>query len=174
MLSFATDRIYCVANLDLEVILSLVQQDLSRNLHALTARLDRAADAILREEAGLSYARFLVLFRVRSLGAVTQRALAERLGLSEPSVSRMARVLAEEGLLEVAPDPAGGNRRRLTLTPSGEGLVKRWGGELEKRFAALVTDAGVPYRTYAEYTQRLLGQLDELDSTSGKQGRTRR
>jgi DNA-binding MarR family transcriptional regulator len=135
------------------------QRDLSRSLHALTARLDRAADAILRAEAGISYARFLTLFMVRSLGAVTQRALAEKLGVREPSVSRMTRVLAEEGLLEVLPDPAGGNRRRLALTPAGERLVKRWGGYLEERFAQLVDDSGVPYRTYARYTQRVLEQL---------------
>jgi DNA-binding MarR family transcriptional regulator len=151
-----------------------VQQDLSRNLHALTVRLDRAADAILRAEAGLSYSRFLALFMVRSLGADTQRALAERLGVSEPSVSRMTRVLAEEGLLQVVADPGGGNRRQLTLTPAGERLVHRWGGHLEERFAALVEDAGVPYRTYADYTRRLLEQLDALEAPSGNRGRVHR
>jgi DNA-binding MarR family transcriptional regulator len=138
------------------------QRDLSRSLHALTSRLDRAADAILRAEAGISYSRFMALFMVRSLGADTQRALAEKLGVSEPSVSRMTRVLAEEGLLEVLPDPSGGNRRQLTLTPAGERLVKRWGGYLEERFAQLVEDSGVPYRTYARYTERLLEQLARL------------
>jgi DNA-binding MarR family transcriptional regulator len=138
------------------------RQSLSRSLHALTSRLDRAADAILRAEAGISYSRFMALFMVRSLGADTQRALAEKLGVSEPSVSRMTRVLAEEGLLEVLPDPSGGNRRQLTLTPAGERLVKRWGGYLEERFAQLVEDSGVPYRTYARYTERLLEQLARL------------
>jgi DNA-binding MarR family transcriptional regulator len=150
-----------------------VERDLSRSLHALTARLDRAADAILRAEAGLSYSRFLALFMIRSLGADTQRALAERLGVSEPSVSRMTRVLAEEGLVQVVADPGGGNRRRLTLTRTGEEVVQRWGGRLEERFAALVDDAGVPYRTYAEYTERLLERLDASEA-SGNRGRTRR
>jgi DNA-binding MarR family transcriptional regulator len=149
----------------------VVERDLSRSLHALTGRLDRAADAILRAEAGLSYSRFLALFMVRSLGADTQRALAERLGVSEPSVSRMTRVLSEEGLLRAGADPAGGNRRQLTLTATGEQLVERWGGELEKRFAVLVEDAGVPYRTYAEYTRRLLEQLDGPESTSRRRAR---
>jgi DNA-binding MarR family transcriptional regulator len=141
--------------------------DLSRSLHALTARLDREADAILRAEAGLSYSRFVALFMVRSMGADTQRALAERLGVSEPSVSRMTRVLSEEGLLQVAADPRGGNRRRLMLTAAGELVVKRWGGLLEERLAELVADAGVPYRRYAEYTQRLLDQLDAPKASSG-------
>jgi DNA-binding MarR family transcriptional regulator len=136
-----------------------VELDLSRSLHALTARLDRAADAILRAEAGLSYARFLALYMVGSWGADTQRALAERLGVSEPSVSRMTRVLAEDGLLDVAADPNGGNRRRLRLTPAGEEVINRWGGMLEERFAALVEAAGVPYETYARHTRALLQGL---------------
>jgi DNA-binding MarR family transcriptional regulator len=138
----------------------MADRDLSRSIHALTARLDRAADEILRAEAGLSYSRFLTLFAVRSLGADTQRALAERLGVSEPSVSRMTRVLAQQGLLRVEANAGAGNRRRLSLTPAGEELVKRWGGVLEERFAALVEDAGVPYGRYAEYTRRVLDRLD--------------
>jgi DNA-binding MarR family transcriptional regulator len=135
-------------------------QDLSRGLHKLTARLDRAADAILRVEAGVSYSRFLALYMVGSEGADTQRALAQRLGVSEPSVSRMVRVLADGGWLETVPDPAGGNRNLLRLTATGEQLVKRWGAELEERLAALLETAGVPYRSYRTHTKHLLAALD--------------
>jgi DNA-binding MarR family transcriptional regulator len=98
-----------------------MERDLSRSLHALTARLDRAADTILRAEAGLSYSRFLALFMVRSLGADTQRALAERLGVSEPSVSRMTRVLAEQGLLRVVADTERLLERLEAAEASGNG-----------------------------------------------------
>jgi DNA-binding MarR family transcriptional regulator len=137
-----------------------MERDLSRSLHTLTARLDRAADGMLRAEAGLSYSRFLALFMVGSLGADTQRVLAERLGVTEPSVSRMTRVLGEAGLLEALADPAGGNRRQLRLTPAGEQVVKRWGSLLEERLAALVDASGVPYGKYAGYTKSLLKALD--------------
>jgi DNA-binding MarR family transcriptional regulator len=136
------------------------ERDLSRSLHKLTARLDRAADVMLRAEAGVSYARFLALYMVGLEGADTQRVLAERLGVSEPSVSRMVRVLAASGWLEAFADPAGGNRHQLRLTDAGAELVARWGGELEARFAALVEDAGVPYRAYRAHTRRLLGALE--------------
>lgn len=133
---------------------------LSRKLHKLTARLDRAADVRLRTDAGVSYPRFLALYMVGSEGAGTQRALAERLGVSEPSVSRMVRVLADHQWLEVVPDPAGGNRNRLQLTLAGEQLVQRWGGELEERLAGLLEAVGVPYGTYLSNTERLLRALD--------------
>jgi DNA-binding MarR family transcriptional regulator len=137
-----------------------MELDLSRRLHKLTARLDLAADTFLRAEAGVSYARFLALYMVGSEGADTQRALADRLGVSEPSVSRMVRLLAEDGLLEAAPQPGVGNRRTLSLTDSGQHLVQRWGAELERRFAALLEDTGVPYRAYLAHTNRLLAALD--------------
>lgn len=137
-----------------------MERDLSRCLHRLTAQLDRAADTFLRAEAGVSYRRFLALYLVGSEGADTQRALAELLGVTEPSVSRMVRVLAEAGLLEVMPDPLGRNRRRLALTPPGEQLVNRWGSELEGRLAGLLERAGVPYRAYLGHTKRLLGAFN--------------
>jgi DNA-binding MarR family transcriptional regulator len=137
-----------------------VDLTLSRKLHKLTARLDRAAGVRLRTGAGVSYPRFLALYMVGSEGADTQRALAERLGVSEPSVSRMVRVLAENEWLEVVPDPAGGNRNRLKLTRAGQQLVESWGGELETRLANLLEAVGVPYDTYLSHTERLLDALD--------------
>jgi DNA-binding MarR family transcriptional regulator len=139
---------------------------LSRNLHRLTARLDRAADRLLRVEAGISYARFLALYMVGLEGADTQRALAERLGVSEPSVSRMVRVLGEGGWLQTAADPGGGNRNQLRLTAAGEALVQGWGGQLEERLAALLEAAEVPYGAYLTNTERLLVALDAPPSES--------
>jgi DNA-binding MarR family transcriptional regulator len=137
-----------------------VDRNLSRKLHTLTARLDKGADAILRAEAGVSYSRFLALYLVGLEGADTQRALATRLGVTEPSVSRMVRVLAADGWLQSSSDPAGGNRNQLRLTSTGEQLVTRWGMELESRLAALVEAAGVPYRSFLTHTERLLAALD--------------
>jgi DNA-binding MarR family transcriptional regulator len=141
-----------------------MDRDLSRGLHALTFRLDRAADRILRAERNVSYRRFLTLYAVGELGATSQRALAEWMGVSEPSVSRMTRVLVAEGFLDAAPDPAGGNRRRLELTVDGQALVAGCGGLLEDRFAALVETAGVSYRDYRESTQRLFAALTQTET----------
>ena len=147
--------------------------DLSFDLHVLTARLDRAADRILRAELGVPYRRFLALFMIGELDATTQRALAERLGVTEPSVSRMTTVLSEAGLLDARPDPAGGNRRRLRLTPSGEELVQRCRDLLGGRLTELVKRSEVPHEEYTRYTRRLLSTLDagEETATAPQQGR---
>lgn len=142
--------------------------DLSFDLHALTARLDRSADRILQAEFGLGYQRFLALVVLNAIGPATQRALAEGLGVSEPSVSRMAGLLAEAGLIEVVPHPGGGNRRRLSLTPEGKELLTRSREVLEQRFADLVRRSGVPYEDYARHTRQLMASLDAADPEAAR------
>lgn len=137
-----------------------MSSELSFDLHVLTARLDRAADRILQQENGVSYRRFLALLTVGRLGATTQRALAEELGVSEPSVSRMTAVLVDAGLLLAGSAPGGGNRRRLGLTPAGADLVARSRELLERRFADLVARSGVSYGRYARDTRSLVEALD--------------
>lgn len=141
--------------------------NLSFDLHALTARLDRSADRILRAEYNLPYRRFLVLLITGEEGAATQRTVAERLGVTEPSVSRMTGVLAEAGLIEAAADPAGGNRRRLALTPAGKQLVDQCRDLLERRFADLVERSGVSYPEYARQTRQLLTVLETAGEFRG-------
>lgn len=132
---------------------------LSYELHKLTARLNNAADGLLRREAGVSYSRFLALFAVRETGG-SQRDMARWLGLSEPSTSRMVAVLVSDGLLTATRTAGAGNRRQLGLTEEGAQLVQRCSQTLEDRFAELVDRSGVPYVAYQRYTRRLLAQLD--------------
>lgn len=125
----------------------------------MTARLDRAADGLLRREEGISYARFLALFAVWETNG-TQRDLAQWLGQTEASTSRMVTVLAGEGLLEVTRREGAGNRHRLRLTTSGAQLAERCGRLLEGRFEDVVRRSGVPYVSYQRHTRRLLDQLE--------------
>jgi DNA-binding MarR family transcriptional regulator len=145
--------------------------DLGRALHTLTARLDRAADRMLQAEFHVSYRRFLVLYMVGALGASNQRSLADWLGVTEPSVSRMTASLAGDGLLNAAPHSAGGNQRQLTLTPAGWDLVHRCGALLVARLAALVEASGVPYDVYTRHTNQLVAALDAGDKMAVSRAR---
>lgn len=133
--------------------------NLGLELHTLVSRLERAGDRILRAEHDMSYRRFMVLVMVGALEACTQRALADSLAVTEPSISRMIAALAGTGLLTVTPDPAGGNRRRIALTDAGRELVERAGTELIGRLTELVESSGVPFDTYLAHTRRLNAAL---------------
>lgn len=111
-------------------------------LHAVVAMLDRAADQILKDRLGLTYARFLTLLTVQRLEATTQRQLAAELRLSEPSVSRSVAGIAADGWLSVRSVPGNGNRRQVELTDAGSKIVDEAADILEDSFASLmdVTD----------------------------------
>lgn len=120
----------------------------------------------MRAEAGLTYRRFRTLLVVGRLGTSTQRHLADSLGVSEPSASRMTRVLVETGLLDARDDPDGGNRRRLRLTREGAAAVERCRVLLEARFSDLVRRSGVSYEGYARDTRLLIDALDPAPQQS--------
>jgi DNA-binding MarR family transcriptional regulator len=151
----------------------VVELGLSYDVHVLAARLDRAAERILQTEQGVSYSRFLALWFV-SLGAITQRDLAARLGITEPSVSRMTAALVKAGLLHAGTERGGGNRRRLGLSTQGARLVAECGGLLERRLAVVIAASGVSQARYANDTRRLVAALAaaELQILSGSSDRT--
>jgi DNA-binding MarR family transcriptional regulator len=134
---------------------------LSFALHVLTARMDAAADVILRERCAISYGDFLTLFAVDLLVDPTQRDLAGWLRSSEASLSRQLPSLAASGWLEVRTMPGRGHRRLVVLTPDGLSLVRRGRRLLERRFAEVVGSAGVDYATYAAETAAVLAVLEE-------------
>lgn len=138
----------------------MADQSLSFSLHQLTARMDVAADRILRSELGISYARFLAVFGVGVLGSATQRELAEWLGLSEPSVSRTAPGLKADGYVEALSTPGEGNRKLLRLTPSGRSLVQQGKRLLERRFSSIVQASNVDYDAFHDQVRALLANLD--------------
>jgi DNA-binding MarR family transcriptional regulator len=132
---------------------------LSYELHKLTARLDRAAEALLQGAEGISYSRFLTRFAVRENGG-SQRELAQWLGLTEPTTSRMVGVLVRDGLLAVSRSPETGNQRRVSLTGRGSAVVDRCSRLLDDRFTQLVKASGVAHADFQRDTRRLLEQLE--------------
>jgi DNA-binding MarR family transcriptional regulator len=127
--------------------------------------MDVAADRILREAFGISYARFLALFAVELLGPTTQRELATWLALSEPSISRTVPTLQADGYLEAITTPGDGNRRSVRLTPAGQDLVKGGKRLLEKRFATVVRESNVDYDSFHAQVEALLNHLSPGQAT---------
>jgi len=127
-------------------------------LHAVVFLLDRAADDIL-PALGLTYSRFLTLLTIERLGGATQKAVADALGVTEPSASRTIRRLQDDGLVAASTTPGGGNRRSVSLTDKGERVVDEAAAQLERSFAELLTTAGLGARDILAVTDPLLARL---------------
>jgi DNA-binding MarR family transcriptional regulator len=132
----------------------------AHDLHVLVARLDRVADRILRSELEVSYPRFLALLTLHRTGPVTQRRLADELGVTEPTAGRTVAVLGQAGLVTIGMTPGSGNRRSVSLTPLGAALVARGGDRLEDAFGALAAAADVDQDVLASSVRRLLEALN--------------
>jgi DNA-binding MarR family transcriptional regulator len=85
----------------------------------------------------LSVSEVFALGELADAGMLSQRDLADRLGLEKSTVSRLAAGMEQRGWLARERDP--GNRRlyRLRLTPKGRAAARRVGEDLHARHAAL-------------------------------------
>ncbi len=99
----------------------------------VAARLDRAGDALYRQQLGVSLAQFLVLSVVDAHpGPLNQQAVVERLGLTKGTVSRQIELAVELGRMTVAAAPHSRRENVVRLTPEGTALVRKGDAVLAK------------------------------------------
>ncbi len=142
--------------------MTLYAEEPAHQLHVLVTRLDRNADQRLRESTDLTYQKFLALLAARRLaveGPVTQRALADQVGLTEAGASRLVGSLRDAGWLDVRHEAGSGNRRSLVLTDDGDAQVDRALLLLEGSFAELLDAAGVAAQELTGPVGRLLAVM---------------
>jgi len=110
---------------------------LSRLTHAL-----RAPD----DEAGLTPTRIATLSILETAGPLRVGALAERIGISPPTMTRLVDCLGELDLVRRDPDPDDQRATRVSLSAGGSALLgrlrHRGTGLLARRIAGL-DDAGL-------------------------------
>jgi DNA-binding MarR family transcriptional regulator len=128
-------------------------------LHKLVFALDRAADQLLRAHVGISYKRALFLLVLQQHGTITQHELACALGYSDPAVSTMLLELAKQGYVTMAPSPAHGRKRLVTLTDKGRDVVMEGIQLLDARFDQLLVTAAVDADHYHALTERVYQAL---------------
>lgn len=76
------------------------------------------------EELGLHVGQELVLVALADSDGLHQSALAERLGVEPPTVTKTLRKLEDSGLVERFDDPDDGRAQRVVLTDRGDDLVE--------------------------------------------------
>lgn len=98
---------------------------LYHRLQLATHRVQKAADAEILGAGGVSTAQAAVLAVVQRAQSLSQRALAEQLGLSEAAVATMAARLIRLNLLVRSPNPDDARAWRLALSAKGAHVLKR-------------------------------------------------
>lgn len=94
-------------------------------LQVVAHRLQKAADRVVLEAAGITTAQAAVLAVLAGAGPCTQRSVAERLGVNESAVTAMTTRLMALGFVERSRDPADARAWRLRLTSGGRTAMRR-------------------------------------------------
>lgn len=94
-------------------------------LHELAFLIDSHSDQVLRERLGIGYSQFKILMVLEPQNGTTQRAIAESLSQSEPSISRQVKILKDKGLVDANPSKSNKKERQISLTFQGEHMLER-------------------------------------------------
>jgi len=100
------------------------QKSLLNKIARLANRLEQAAESELRVGFGLTLSQFRVLEALAGAGGITQRELADRVGVTPAVVTRQAEALGGRGLLTQRPNPKSRRENLLELSPKGEEAVR--------------------------------------------------
>jgi DNA-binding MarR family transcriptional regulator len=96
------------------------------------AILERQMEAIITPELGITLGQFMVLSAIDAYpGRLNQTAIADHLGLTKGTVSRLVESGANRGWITVTPDPSSRRSRLVGLTPDGTSLVRQGDQVLE-------------------------------------------
>ena len=134
-----------------------------RSLHIIGHQIDVIFDRLLQTEFGLTLSRFRILLPLIELGPSTQSTVAKFNLVTEASIGRQVRLLAEAGYLKQVPCKVDARKYYLTLTKKTEQLVPKIMARLREEIAVLYSDVSP-----AEFAtlDTLLGKLLTLGTTN--------
>lgn len=93
------------------------------HLHAISTRLDRISDQVLKDACNISFHQFLILSGIATHDDLPQRTVAAYLGLTEAAVSKQVEVLKQQEFIERTTNPENRREVRLSLTKSGRAVL---------------------------------------------------
>jgi MarR family transcriptional regulator for hemolysin len=123
--------------------------------------LNRRGDAVLAP-TGLRFAHVPVIVLLRSSGGMTQKALAEAVGVEQPSMAQLLARMERDGLVRRAAHPTDARSRINTLAPGQEPAVndaRQRLDQLEKQ--ALRTLRVDEVHTLVDLLSRVIDNLQE-------------
>lgn len=141
-----------------DVITALGYLCLGSRLKRLGERLQADVSAVLVERGhAVQPAQLPVLWALREGGAMTIGQLGERVGISQPGVSRTIGTLEAQGLVRIAGEGRDRRQRYVDLAGPGHALM----GEFDETFFPAVGDA--VEQLCAAASDDLLGQIDRIE-----------
>jgi len=135
------------------------------SLHQMYFLVQKHLEHVLAKRKSLSFSQFLILvgFLCRNESSVSQSAIAERLNLTEATVSRHISTLVEAGLLSRAEDKANRRKHIIEITSKGKNAFKKSADiihkELDDIFSSIQEKDRISImKTFSHILIKLLGK----------------
>lgn len=124
---------------------------------------ERRAEAVVMKETGISLGLFMVLSVLHANSTpVTQQAIADRLGLTKGTVSKLLEGARQAGYAETAPSPTSKRERAVTLTRGGRAVVDA--GDAALAASELARHAHQNPRAVTRAVETLVRYIETLES----------
>ncbi|RLP74979.1 winged helix-turn-helix transcriptional regulator [Mycetocola tolaasinivorans] len=133
-------------------------------LHRVVATFgDLARRRIASGPGQLTYTQIRIIGTLEEAPGMTQRELADSVGLSEAAMSRALRALRDEGLVDIVVDPTHARRRLATATAEGLRHFHDSGAAIAGQLREWLIREGFPYDRYLADSQQLADLLGPLN-----------
>lgn len=137
-------------------------------LHRVVATFGEIARGRIASESNspqLTYTQTRIIGTLEEAPRMTQRQLADALGLSEAATSRALRTLREAGFVETVIDETHAGRRLASATLAGLQTFHASGAAMETELRDWLVREGFPYEDYVADSKRLADLLASLTRT---------
>ena len=92
------------------------------SIHQMYFLVEKHLEHVLGTKSSLTFSQFMVMigFQSEESASVSQTAIAERLNITEATVSRHVSILVEQGYLSRVEDKANRRKHVISVTPKGK------------------------------------------------------
>ena len=145
--------------------------ELAQALHALVGELDAAAEAVVRDEFGLTHSQLAFLMPLFTRGDLDVSSLAASNRVSIAAVSKRVGWFVDRGLIDAEHPEGDGKRVVLSLTPQGRRLAKAASARLASGLEDLL--AGWPAQRREAFRELVLEATETIRANSAHEVRKR-
>ncbi len=139
------------------------EESILAKLLVVAAALEREAERELKVSFGLTFSQFRVLSILKRTGEVSQREVAEALGVTPAVITRQADVLVGRGLMSQRTSPTSRREKLVALQPRGEEAVEQAGVLVNNRLKPLMHSLSLKDETaFEQIIDRLAAKTANL------------
>jgi DNA-binding MarR family transcriptional regulator len=132
------------------------------SIHQMFFLVEKRLEHILSKRKSLSFSQFLILvgFHCEESAGISQSVVAERLHLTEATVSRHITTLVEQGLLSRMEDKANRRKHIIAITSKGKAAFKKTGAIVHKELDSIFSP--IKEKDRANIMKNFSAVLDQL------------